>query len=146
MNRRLIDLCRDTRGTSLIEAAFILPILALMSCGTADVALAFAAKIRAQQAAERAIQFALNAGLTTATASIVQNEATSAAGTNSAVTVAFWLECNKVVQADFNATCPNSSPARYVSVTVVESYQPLFTKLFSATPIPLKGFAEGRIQ
>lgn len=147
MNWRKVDLWHDTRGASVIETAFIFPILCLLACGSADVGLGFAEKMRAQQAADRAVQFALNAGLTIATPTNIQTEA--AAGANlptGNVTVNRWLECNKVVQADFNDTCASGPPARYVSVTVADSYQPMFTRLFSPNPVALQGYAEGRIQ
>jgi Flp pilus assembly protein TadG len=147
MRWHLLGLWRDTSGASVIETAFIVPILALLACGGADVGLGFAEKLRAQQGADRAVQFALNVGLTGATQTGIQNEAATGSGLSAAnVTVNFWLECNKVVQSNFNGICTVGTPARYVSVTVADSYQPQFTRLFAANPISLQGFAEGRIQ
>ncbi len=147
MNRRKLDLWHDIKGASVIETALIFPILSLLACGSGDVGLGFAEKMRAQQGADRAVQFALNAGLTTATQTNIQAEAATGAGVPTRnVTVNFWLECNKVVQANFNGTCASGLPARYVSVTVADSYQPRFTRLFSPNPIPLQGYAEGRVQ
>ena len=147
MARNPARLWRDCRGTSVLETAVIVPVLVLLVCGAADASLGFAQKLRVQQAADRAVQFALNAGLTTATHTMIQNEAVVSAGVPAAnVTVTFWLECNNVVQANFNGTCPSSPPARYVSVAVSDSYSPRFTRLFAASPISLQGFAEGRLQ
>ncbi len=60
MNRRKLDLWHDIKGASVIETALIFPILSLLACGSGDVGLGFAEKMRAQQGADRAVQFALN--------------------------------------------------------------------------------------
>lgn len=147
MKRDQRGLWRDTRGTSVIETALIVPILALLFGGGTDVALGFAQKLRDQQAADRAVQFAINAGLSVATQAIIQAEAAASAGVPSAnVTVTFWLECNGAVQPNFNGTCAAGSPARFVSVTVADSYTSQITRFLSISPIPLQGFAEGRVQ
>lgn len=147
MRRNLRGLWRDTTATSLIETALFVPVLALLGCAGTDVALGFAQKLRAQQAADRAVQFAINAGLTTATSATIQTEAATSANVPAAnVAVNFWLECDGVLQPDFNGTCASGSPARYVSVTVTDAYVPMFTRLFSVNPVPLQGFAEGRVQ
>jgi Flp pilus assembly protein TadG len=142
----LTRLAGDRRGTSLIETAVIVPVLALLLCGATDMALGFAQKLHVQQAADRAVQFALNAGLTTATATLIQNEASSAAPQGASVSVDRWLECNGAVQPDFNGVCASGSPARFVSVTVDDSYQPVFSRMLSVGAFSLRGFAEGRIQ
>src|SRR5262245_31391093 len=116
MRSNLASLWHDRRGTSLLETAFIMPVLALLVCGAADVAMGFSQKLRVQQAADRAVQFAINVGLTTATQAMIQNEAATSAGVPAGnVTVVFWLECNRVVQPSFNGICAVGSPARYVS-------------------------------
>lgn len=147
MIRHLGNLWRDSSGTSVIETALVVPILGLLVCGTLDVSLGFGQKLRAQQAADRAVQFAINAGLTTATRQIIQEEAAHSSGLPTGnVTVNLWLECNRVVQANFNGTCAVGSPARFVSVTVADTYSPQFASLLSMGAISLQGFAEGRVQ
>lgn len=140
-------LWRDNSGAAMLETAILVPVLGLLACGAADISLGFRQKINAQQAADRALQFAINATLTTATQTMIQNEAATSAGLPAAnVTVNFWLECNKVVQASFNGTCAAGTPARYVSVTVIDTYTPQYGSLLSIGAIALQGFAEGRIQ
>ena len=147
MTRMSRHFWHDDSGSSLIEAAFIIPVLCLLAFGAVDVAMGFAQKLRVQQAADRAVQFALNIGLTKATQSNIQTEAATSAGIDAAkVTVNFWLECNKQVQSDFNGTCASGIPARYLSVTIADSYAPTFYQHFSDRTIALSGFAEGRIQ
>lgn len=145
--RKVLRIWRDTNGSSLIEAAFIIPVLCLLAFGATDIALGFAQKLRVQQAADRAVQFALNVGLTKATQAKIQSEAATSSGLDPAkVAVNLWLECNKQVQPDFNGSCVNSAPARYLSVTVSDSYAPTFYRNFSDRTIQLRGFAEGRLQ
>lgn len=143
----LCRIWRNENGSSLIETAFILPVLGLLALGAVDMAMGFAQKLRVQQAADRAVQFALNIGLTKATPSNIQTEAATSGGLDpQKVTVNFWLECNKQVQSDFNGTCESGIPARYLSVTIADAYAPTFYKHFSDQTIALRGFAEGRIQ
>ena len=141
------SLIRDRCGTSAIELGLIGPILAAVVCCTVEASLGFAQKLRDQQAADRGAQFAYTSGLSNATASQIQSEAATAAGLpTSAVTVAMWLECNGVAQADFNGICTSGIPARYVSVRVSDRYTPIFGTIFSAGSIPLTGFAAVRVQ
>ncbi|MDE2303610.1 MAG: pilus assembly protein [Sphingomonadales bacterium] len=141
------DLRRCNRGTSVIETAIIVPVLALLFGGGVDASLGFAQKYRDQQAADRAVQFAMDAGLSTATQTAVQAEATASSGLpTSDISVNFWLECNGVVQPSFSGTCATGLPARYLSVTVTDSYTPAFSRLLFSQSIPLQGFAEGRVQ
>jgi Flp pilus assembly protein TadG len=144
---KLGNLWRDNRGAAMIETAILVPVLGMLACGVADVSLGFRQKLNAQQAADRAVQFAINAGLTTATQTMIQTEAATGAGLPAAnVTVSLWLECNAVVQSNFNGTCASGTPARYVSVTVADTYTPQYGRLLSIGTIALQGFAEGRIQ
>jgi Flp pilus assembly protein TadG len=144
---KLGNLWRDNRGAAMIETAILVPVLGMMACGVADISLGFRQKLNAQQAADRAVQFAINAGLTTATQTMIQNEAVTSSGLPAAnVTVSLWLECNGVVQSNFNGTCTAGAPARYVSVTVVDTYTPHYGRLLSIGTIALQGFAEGRVQ
>jgi Flp pilus assembly protein TadG len=149
---KLNNLWRDKRGAAMIETAILVPVLGVMACGLADMSLGFRQKLDAQQAADRGVQFAINAGLTTATQALIQQEATtSSLPANATVAVDEWLECNGVRQASFTGTCTSGTPARYVSVTVQDTYTPQYASMltFNAipmAPIALQGFAEGRIQ
>jgi Flp pilus assembly protein TadG len=160
MAHKLSNFWRDIRGAALIETAFLVPVLGVMACGVADMSLGFRQKLSAQQGADRAVQFALNAGMTTATPALIQGEAVAATGLPTGnVTVTLWLECNGVVTATYPGTtsapwpgtCTSGTPARYVSVTVTDTYTPKYASMLamgaiSMGPIALQGFAEGRIQ
>ena len=122
------------------------PAFALLACLTADLSLGFARKLKDQQAADRAINYATMAGMN-ATASQIQSEAASGAGLpTSAVKVTFWLECDGVVQSSYSGYCASGIPARYVSVAITDSYTLVFGKLLSASAIALRGYAEVRLQ
>ena len=144
--KRAQALLADESGASIIEFAVVAPVIALLSCLMADVSMGFARKLKGQQAADRAINYATMAGMN-ATASQIQAEAASAAGlSTSKVQVTFWLECDGVVQSSYTATCASGIPARYVSVAVTDSYSMIFGKLLSASAIALRGYAEVRLQ
>lgn len=144
--KRALALLADETGASIIEFAVVAPVIALLSCLTADVAMGFARKLKCQQAADRAINYATMAGMN-ATASQLQTEAANAAGVAATnVKVTFWLECDGVAQASYTATCTTGIPARYVSVAVTDSYRMIFGKLLSASAIALRGYAEVRLQ
>lgn len=144
-------LAGDARGTALLEMGFVAPILVVLSFGTADVGFGFVRQITVQQAAARAIELATASGLNNSLSTTIQSEAATAAGVaSSQVTVDMWLECDGVRQSDFNGICTASSPARFASVTVRDNYvsmfSPLFNKVGTSTSIPLRGFAEVRVQ
>lgn len=139
-------LLRDESGASMIEFAIVAPVLALLSCLTADVSMGFARKLKDQQAADRAINYATMAGMN-ASGSQIQAEAASASGLpTSSIKVTFWLECDGVVQPSYSGTCASGLPARYVSVAVTDSYIMMFGKLLSTSAIALHGYGEVRLQ
>jgi Flp pilus assembly protein TadG len=136
MMKRFSSLIRDERGASLIEMALTLPFLATMVIGMVDVSQGYSFKIKLTQAAQRAIEKAMQGEKTASLYDTLQAEAASAAGVNaSAVTVKYWLECNGVNQntstatmaADFEKVCPSGQTfARYVSVDITKNYTPMF--------------------
>ena len=143
----LRQLLRDNRGTSMIEAAIVVPVLVLVVLIGVEIAMGFQKQLLVQQGADRAANFAFTAGMTTATASLIQTEAATAANVaTSQVTVTRWLECSGTVQGSFTGTCSAARPARYVSIAISDSYAPKFGVLLTATSIPLRGYAEVRIQ
>jgi hypothetical protein len=78
--------------------------------------------------------------------------ATAAGYSGSTATVDYWLECNGVRQTDPTVPCTTGQTyARYVTVTVSNSYTPLFPS--RAWPganaqgnIPVSGYAGIRVQ
>lgn len=136
MTNSIFHLARDERGTSIIELALILPLLATLVVGIIDISSAFSAKLYLEQAAQRSIEKAVNGEKETAFFQTLNSEAMAAAGvTQSAVTVKYWLECNGVSQntspatmeADYGKKCPDNVPySRYVNVRIQKIYAPIF--------------------
>ena len=148
----LAALARDKRGTSLIETALIAPVLILLATGSVDAGFGYAKQFRVQQAAARTAELAGTMGMLSNLGTTMQSEAASAAGVASGnVTVDIWLECAGVRQSDVNGTCTGSSPARFASVVITDTYTPLFAAFFSGTgtanvSVPLRGYASVRVQ
>ena len=160
MKNRLRLLARDERGASLIELALALPFLGTMVIGMVDVSQGYSAKIKLTQAAQRAIEMAMQGEKKTSLYNTLQQEGATAAGVaTSAVTVKYWLECNGVNQntstatmaADFQKVCPTGQTfARYVTIDITKAYTPMFaTKWLGANAdgsFTLHGKAGLRVQ
>lgn len=146
--RRLL---RDQAGASVIELALILPVLVMLACGASDLALGYARKLALQQAAARTMEFAYVAGNNNANLSTtLATEAAAAANVpTNQVTVDLWLECAGVRQSTYTGSCTGSSPARFVSVTITDSYTWLFQRLWGNDPndtaSPISGYAMVRL-
>lgn len=133
---RIANLFRDERGASIIELALAAPFLATLVVGMVDVSQGFSAKVKLTQAAQRAIEKAMQGQKTTDLYDTLQQEGADAAGVaTSAVTVKYWLECNGVNQntspstmaADYDKTCNTGETiARYVSIDITKTYTPMF--------------------
>jgi Flp pilus assembly protein TadG len=120
---------RDQRGNSFIELGLIAPVLAALLVGAVDISRAVSTKVELEQAAQRAIELAQRTSYSTSLNSTLQSEATSAAGSGSSATVSAWAECNhSTTHLDYDSgTCSaTDSYARYVSVTVQNSFTPMF--------------------
>ncbi len=140
MTRLIRALVRDERGASLIEMALAAPFLATLIIGMVDVSQGYSAKVKLTQAAQRAIEKAMQGQKTTDLYDTLQQEGADAAGVaTSAVTVKYWLECNGVNQntspstmaADYDKQCTTGQTiARYVSIDIVKNYTPFFPTRF----------------
>lgn len=147
----LSRLLRDNRGTSIIEMTFILPMLIALGCGATDLAMCYARQLALQQAAARTMEYAIAAGFANLSTSQISTEGTTAAGpgTNVAVTSSIWLECDGVVQpAGTNFCTGSTSPARFASIRITDTYNWMFGKLISSwnQSVSLRGYAVVRIQ
>lgn len=135
--KRLSNLFRDKRGTSVIEMALVAPILASMVIGMTDLSRGYAAKLKLEQAAQRAIEKAMNGDKETALFETLEDEAVAAAGVSASdVEVRYWLECDGVSQntspstmeTDYEKVCADgASYARYVNVRIEKTYTPMFS-------------------
>lgn len=134
MRFRLNRLARDQRGASIIEMGFLLPVLATIVIGVADISRAYSQKLILEQAAYRAIEKVQQYQSTESTYNTLKNEvvaAATAAGftdvTASNVTVDYWLECNGVRQSTYDSTCSTEpATARWITVDVTHSFTPMF--------------------
>ena len=140
--RRPIALFRDERGSSLIEMALMLPVLATLLIGMVDLSRGYSAKLFLEQAAQRSIERAMNGKKETELFETLKAEAAAAAEVSeSAVTVRYWLECDGVSQntspatmkADYeNSVCNDGeSQARYVNVRIQKVFTPIFSTRFA---------------
>jgi Flp pilus assembly protein TadG len=142
-------LLKDSRGTSVLETALIVPTLAMFVMGGSDLAMGFSEKIRMQQAAARAIEMATAGNYASGD---LQTEATAAAGVPAEdVTVDRWLECDGVRQTSFDDTCTTSGAqvARFVSISISGSYTPMFSFLVPDSDngsISISGYSAVRVQ
>jgi Flp pilus assembly protein TadG len=128
------SLLRDRRGAAIIEMGLLLPVMATVVIGVADVSRAYSQKLLLEQAAYRAIEKVQQYQSTESTYSTLQNEVVSAstsAGftdvTTSNVTIDYWLECDGVRQASYDTVCSSGQTyARWISVDVTHSFTPMF--------------------
>jgi Flp pilus assembly protein TadG len=128
------SLLRDKRGAALIEMGLLLPVMATIVVGVADISRAYSQKLLLEQAAYRAIEKVQQYQSSESTYNTLQNDAVSAATaagftdvTTSSVTVDYWLECNGVRQTNYDTVCTSGQTyARWISVDVVHNFTPMF--------------------
>ena len=117
----------NSKGTSTIELAIVLPVGMALMLGSIDASMAFGEKLRVEAAAARVVEqiSAYSRVQTNYTASVTE-AATAAKVTASDVTATFWLECNNVVQVSYTAPCPNNSDqiARFVKIVIRGKFKP----------------------
>jgi Flp pilus assembly pilin Flp len=147
------SLARDDRGASVVELAFVAPIMASLLIGMVDLSRAYSHKLKLEQAAQRAIEKVQQYQTTTSTYGTLQSEAAAAAGVPTGnVVIDYWLECNGVEATDYNSVCSTGQTyARWVSVEVTGTFTPIFpSKRYPGAnangTFTLKGFAGMRTQ
>lgn len=139
MRNRLLKLVRDERGTSIIELALLAPLLATLVIGMSDLSLAYSQKLQLEQAAQRAIEKAMQGMQGDESTDIFDGLKAEAAATadvaESAVDVRYWLECNGVsmntnpatMAADYDQVCTGTAVySRHLSVSIQKTYTPTF--------------------
>ncbi len=121
-------LLRDTAGTGALELALGLPILMLLLVGMIDVSRMVTARIDAEQAAQRATDFALASRPTNGNGSYIKDEAASDPDVDANdVTVDIFLECDGTRQQDFRSMCASTQDtARFVNVEIDRDVDFLF--------------------
>lgn len=121
---------RDERGVSVIEFAFVAPVLALFVVGIIDGGRAFSAKLTLDQTVYRALEKATvgsnqtdyNAMLTAE----VQN--TSGYSASDVITVDQWLECDlNGTHLAYSSNCAaGQQSTRYIQLKVDRQFAPSF--------------------
>jgi Flp pilus assembly protein TadG len=147
------SLLADQRGNSLVEMAFVAPLLAALMVGTVDISRAYSARVKLEQAAQRAIERVQVSNYVETDNTTIKSDAETAAGNGSTATVTDWLQCgtsaSKLAYTD--ACASGVAIARYVQVSITNTYTPMFgTRFFpGANPdgsVPLTAVAGVRVE
>lgn len=128
------NLRSDDRGAAIIEMALLLPVMATLVIGVADISRAYSQKLLLEQAAYRAIEKVQQYQSSESTYSTLRNDVVAAAAdagftdvTTSNVTIDYWLECSGVRQTSYDTNCSTvSESARWISVDVTHNFTPMF--------------------
>ena len=122
------SLWRDNAGTAVLELALALPMLMVLLLGMIDMSLLVASRIDAEQAAQRATDYALAIRPTSSSTTYIQTETAKVSDVSADnVTVNIFLECDGVRQSSFNNICTTGQDAaRFVSVSVDRDVDFLF--------------------
>jgi Flp pilus assembly protein TadG len=127
---RLFALGRDQRGAAVVELAVVAPMIALLTVGIVDLSNGFSKKLKIEQASQRAIEKIMN---TSASDTIEATLAAEAAAQGDVpidqVQVSYRLECDGT-QTDALECPEDQESTQWVSVTVTDSYEPMFARYF----------------
>ena len=155
MNRPITQmLVSDRSGTSTVELAIIMPVLAMLTFVAGDIAMGFKAKIKLQAAAERAAAMATSGGYSSTAYQNLAADAAQGAGVSTGnVSVTETLLCDNTTQTSTSAICANGQQMkRYVAITITSSYMPMFANLLpnsiwnSSQGVTLTGSSSVRLQ
>lgn len=136
----LTHLKRDERGVTVIEFAFIAPMLVLFMLGVIDAGRALSEKLTIDQAVYRGLEKvsvgAASASTTTGLTdyTFAKTEAATAAGVpTSQVTLTTWTECDGTRMPNFSDVCVGNDSTgkpkqttRYVQLAITKSFVPSF--------------------
>lgn len=131
----MMKLLRDQNGTSVIELAIVAPVLAGLLVGMVDISNAYSTKLNAEQAAQSAIEKVFQKSADTTVVNTLVTEASTLAGVPAdQVTTDSWVECDGTRQQEYTATCTGGQDeARYLSVSVTATYEPMFPVTFGTS-------------
>ncbi|HMC92643.1 MAG TPA: TadE/TadG family type IV pilus assembly protein [Allosphingosinicella sp.] len=130
----------DERGVTVIEFAFIAPLLVLFVLGIVDGGRALSEKLTIDQAVYRGLEkVSVGAASASPTTGLVdytfaKTEAATAAGVpSSQVTLTTWTECDGTKMPNFSDTCVGNDSTgkpkqtvRYVQLAITKSFVPSF--------------------
>ena len=162
MMRLPLSLPANERGAAIIELALAAPFFAALAIGMIDMSRAYSMKLKLEQCAQRAIEKSQASATQPTDFTFLGTEATTAATaagyTGSTATVDYWLECNGVKTSETTGgplatnTCSSGQTyARYVTVTVSNTYTPFFASRIwpnanAQGNIAVSGYAGMRVQ
>jgi Flp pilus assembly protein TadG len=130
MIRRITELARDERGTSIIEMAFVVPIFATLLLGVVDVSRAYSEQLQLEQAAYRAVEKVQQYQSSNSTVDTLKSEAADAAGitaTTDNPDITYTLYCDGVAQSNYDTTCDSGKTyIRQVNVKLTKTFTPMF--------------------
>jgi Flp pilus assembly protein TadG len=134
MTRRVLAVARDKRGAAIIEMGLLLPVMATVVIGVADISRAYSQKLILEQAAYRAIEKVQQYQSSESTYDTLQNDVVSAANsagftdvTTSNVTIDYWLECDGVRQSSYDSSCSTAAgTSRWITIDVTHNFSPMF--------------------
>ena len=132
MIRRLKNLGRDTRGAAIVELAVISPMIALLTVGVIDISSGFSKKLKIEQAAQRSIEKIMNTSASDTIENTLAAEAAHQADVPlDNVLVDYRLECDGT-ETEAEECAEGQVTNQWISVTVTDEYQPLFTRRFGS--------------
>jgi hypothetical protein len=119
-------LAKDQRGTSVIELAIAAPVLLMLLAGVTDLGRGLSERYRLQQAVNRTLEIA-QGGRDTDFVFLSEEAAAAAEVPVANVLTEQWLECaGSSTKRDWADECASGDSARYVKLTIIGSYTPLF--------------------
>jgi Flp pilus assembly protein TadG len=143
------SLAGDERGVSMVEFAFLLPLLALLVAGIIDLSQGFSHRFALQQALNRSLEIVQanrpdtdSEGSDVDYAYLVTEAATAAGVTPDKVTLTRWRECDGARQPYIGQCAPGVEMARYVELQVRKDF---VGKLYLKT-VPVTATAAVRVQ
>jgi Flp pilus assembly protein TadG len=127
------DCLRDERGVSVIEFAFLAPILCFMMLGMSDLARGYTRKMALEQAVHRALEKAA-VGTVQTDYTFLKTEVKSALPdvVLGNITVDTWLMCDTTKMPTFQDVCGSRADgtpqeiSRYVKLKVIDRWDPMF--------------------
>lgn len=145
---------RNSRGTSAVEFALVLPILVGMLVPTADLGMGFYAQMRVQNAAQAGAQYAIvhgwNNGANIAAIENAVTSATTLAAIQASPAPTQACGCaggSSIAPIDCSSTCPSgATPGSYVTVNAQVPYAPLIPYPLIGSSITLTAQSVVRVQ
>ena len=135
---RLARLCRDERGTMVIETAIVTPVLVLMSLGAFQVSTVVARQSELDSAAAEGAAIALaSPPNTTAKLATLQQVIVASTGlATNKVTVTAAYRCNSsAAYVTASTSCTSGVISNFVKIYITDTYTPRWVQFGIGSPI-----------